>query len=551
MVLVDGGRGKIRIMGRKTTPSFVLELPLQVNTAQAAHLHAHFEAARSLYNAILSLAMRRLRRMQADPAYQKARRLPRTQKEERNQAFSALRSQYGFSEYSLHDAVKGLRCSWIAEHVDSAMAQKLATRAYQSANRVCLGQAKRVRFRSKGRGIGSVEGKCNSSGLRFHLQEPVEGNKGWVEWQGDMIPAIINWKDPVVVHGLKQHVKYVRLVCRKASSPQAKGADRFGDRYHVQLILKGVPYQKPKHTVGSATVGLDLDPTTIAAVSRQGVAALQAFGAELKSNVRRKRRLQRRLDRQRRANNPDNYDEKGRSKKGRRYWHDSCGYRRTRQQIATQERKLAAHRKSLHGRLAHQIVAMGNTVIIEKVSYRSWQKKYGKSVGFCAPGMFVAMLKRLVERTGGTLHEVSTNKTRLSQYCHNCQQYYKKPLSQRWHHCVCGFGPVQRDLYSALLAAFLDLKKLTPSIAHHVWEGVEPGLRAAMEDVRKRAKAGQSLPLSFGIPRARARLPKSLVSMQQESIVLYSRGHWKTLPKKQEPLYLAVEEISESGSSAD
>jgi hypothetical protein len=33
------------------------------------------------------------------------------------------------------------------------MAQKLASRAYQSANRVCVGQARRVRFRSKGRGL--------------------------------------------------------------------------------------------------------------------------------------------------------------------------------------------------------------------------------------------------------------------------------------------------------------------------------------------------------------------------------------------------------------
>ncbi len=45
-----------------------------------------------------------------------------------------------------------MRTSWLAEHIDSLMAQKLASRAYQSANRVCVGQARRVRFRSKGRG---------------------------------------------------------------------------------------------------------------------------------------------------------------------------------------------------------------------------------------------------------------------------------------------------------------------------------------------------------------------------------------------------------------
>jgi hypothetical protein len=46
-----------------------------------------------------------------------------------------------------------------------AAAQKLASRAYQSANRVCVGEARRVRFRSKGRGLDSLEGKTNTSSL--------------------------------------------------------------------------------------------------------------------------------------------------------------------------------------------------------------------------------------------------------------------------------------------------------------------------------------------------------------------------------------------------
>jgi hypothetical protein len=69
--------------------------------------------------------------------------------------------------------------------------------------------------------------------------------------------------------------------------------------------------------------------------------------------------------------------------------------------------------------------------------------------------MLVEHLRRTVANTGGTLREVPTRSTRLSQYCHGCKRYIKKPLSERWHHCVCGVGPVQRDLYSAFLAAYL------------------------------------------------------------------------------------------------
>ena len=76
---------------RKRTPTFLLELPLQVTSDQAKRLRAHLEAARQLYNAILSEGQRRLRRMRADPAWQSARAIPRTQKLARKRAFGTLR----------------------------------------------------------------------------------------------------------------------------------------------------------------------------------------------------------------------------------------------------------------------------------------------------------------------------------------------------------------------------------------------------------------------------------------------------------------------------
>jgi hypothetical protein len=61
------------------------------------------------------------------------------------------------------------------------MAQTLATRAYQAVNRVCLGKARMVRFKSRGRGLDSVEGKRNDTGMRFLLQKPEAGNgSGWL-----------------------------------------------------------------------------------------------------------------------------------------------------------------------------------------------------------------------------------------------------------------------------------------------------------------------------------------------------------------------------------
>src|SRR5258707_6617275 len=297
-------------MKRTKTPTFLLELPLAADPGEARHLRAHFEAAGCLYNALLGEALARLNRMRADPAWQAARALPKTQKQERAAAFSHLRQQYGFSEYALHEFAKEANCTWIADHIDAMLAQTLASRAYQAVNRVCLGKAKKVRFKSKGRGLDSVENKWEKSGLRFLLQPPEEGNRGGLVWNKDRLPALIDWDDPVVKHGLDHRIKYARLVRRKASSPKAQGADCQGYRYYVQLALAGTPYQKKKNKPGHEVIGLDLGPSTLAIVPREGEARLVPLCEELKPDARKKRRLERKLDRQRRANNPQNYDEK-------------------------------------------------------------------------------------------------------------------------------------------------------------------------------------------------------------------------------------------------
>jgi len=121
-------------MAKKSkTTTFLLELPVVVEEGAARRVRAHLETARQLYNAILSEGLSRLRQMRADPAWQAARNLPRSQKQARKHAFAALREQYGFNEYALHTVAKTLRVSWLAEHADSTMAQTLATRCAASA----------------------------------------------------------------------------------------------------------------------------------------------------------------------------------------------------------------------------------------------------------------------------------------------------------------------------------------------------------------------------------------------------------------------------------
>ncbi len=79
-----------------------------------------------------------------------------------------------------------------------------------------------------------------------------------MEWRGLRLPARIDRRDPVVAHALGHPLKYVRLVRRKVAGT---------DRFFAQLVCRGQPYQKPQRHIGTAEVGLDLGPSTVAAVT--------------------------------------------------------------------------------------------------------------------------------------------------------------------------------------------------------------------------------------------------------------------------------------------
>ena len=348
---------------------------------------------------------------------------------ERTEAFKALNAKLGFSEYALHLYATKIRNSWISNHIDSTVAQKIATRAFKAVQKIAFGQAKRVRFKGKNQ-LKSIEGKTNKTGIRY------SESTGHVEWKGLKLNIDVN--DKVVTHGLSHRVKYCRVIKRIFNGKT---------RFFVQLVLEGKPYQK--FELPDNTVGLDIGPSTIAYVSDEQV-ILERFCDELKNKQKEIRRLQRKLDRQRRANNPQNYNPDGTIKPGKKTWHSSTRYKKTRRKLAELQRKLAAHRKTLHGNLSNRILKQGKRIKTEKLSYRAFQKNYGKSVKNRAPGMFIEIIRRKAENAGGSVDEFSTKTTKLSQYCHKCGKYTKKPLSQRVHTC-CNLN-IQRDVYSAFLA---------------------------------------------------------------------------------------------------
>ncbi len=432
----------------KTTPSFVTEIPIVVSVADESVLLSRLEAGRQMYNACLGEARRRIDLIRQSKDFNKARSLKRSNPE-RKVLFKRARERYEFSDYAIQAYGTRIRHSWVGEHIDAhtgtsvggestlspKLSQKIATRAFNAAEKVLFGQARGLRFKGLNQ-MDSVEGKSNAAGIRW------KGDR--VEWSGLKLPALQTLNDPVILHGLNSKVKYVRLVRRKINGR---------NRFCAQLVCQGKPFIKPRNTLGKGDVGIDIGPSTIAVVS-DTASHLKEFASELEFETKLVRQLQRKMERSRRATNPGNYNSNGTVKKGKKRWNSSNSYLKTRNSKANLERKLAAHRKSLHGELVNNILRTADVFKLEKLSYKAFQKLFGKSVGKRAPGMFVSHLRSKAERAGGQVVEIPTHSTKLSQIC-QCGRVKKKKLNERVHDCVCGVH-AQRDLYSALLAKHIE-----------------------------------------------------------------------------------------------
>ncbi len=462
---------------KTTTPSFILELPLKTTPVQESTILVRLDAGRQLYNACLGESLKRLDLLRQSKEYQQIRTLPKGKS--RTEAFNALNKKFEFTEYDVHHYAAGVRNSWINEHIGIHIAQKIATRAFKAVQKKAFGKAKNVRFKGNNQ-FDTLEGKNNETGLIFR--------NNTLYWAGLEMPCIIDEKSDVISYGLNHEIKYCRIVRRKINSK---------NRFYVQLILEGIPYQKPKNKIGTEEIGLDVGPSTIAIVG-DTKAELKQFCSEIAPKQKEKRKLQRKQDRQRRANNPENYNENGTVKKGKKKWKKSNRYKKTSSELAELDRKLAAHRKSLHGKDINDIIAMGTRITTENIPYKAWQKMYGKSIQVRAPSMFISSLKRKAENAGGYLIEFPTNTTKLSQVCHICGNALPKPLSQRWHIC-CGIE-MQRDLYSAFLAKCVDIETSSLDIARaqQIWPGLEPVLSEAVSRVIQSASGGK-VPSSFGV----------------------------------------------------
>lgn len=442
----------------KGAPTHVRSFRLRLTPKQRAMVDTRFHAGVRVYNACLAEAIRRGALFHSDPAFAAAKQLPpgRT----RAARFAALRSDHGFTAWSIQTFGSGLRKTWVREQAMSQETQLLAARAFEAVNRWHVGRCGKPRFKSTrrdSRGLRSMGCKDLNGALKPVL---VGGVLDGLQWgKGEVLVVA-----PVTSKGREGREQRAELVTiagiittgEVLSCRIVRTMIRGKATYQAHLVCVGHP--PVRHPVGGGTVSVDLGPSNIAVVTAQGdritSAVIHPLAPDLADTMVELRRRQRHLDRQHRAGSPACFDENGKHRAGACLWRDrSTAARRTLAVIAELHRVRAEYRATAHGTLVNQLLAVGPNFRAEKLNYVAWQKNFPRSVRDRAPGMLVEVIRRKAESAGGGLYEFSPYSTALSQTC-VCGARKKKPLSQRRHSCACGTVG-HRDLFSAFLGLFV------------------------------------------------------------------------------------------------
>ena len=438
-------------MKKSRTPSFILEKKLLTSRKDEDVLGLRFFYAVRIHIQLCKHARVQIQKLREDKEYRSLleERASVAEKDKDRRAFvneclKEKRMEYGLSAFQFKQWTKPLQARY-RKHLDSRTVQAIADSVWQAAEDMLFGKGRYIHL-PKWHEIRSMESNDNSTGIKYR--------SGKIVWNGLTMQISKDRRSAYENEALRRRVKYCRIV-RKP----------IGKRWHyyVQLVLEGHPPKK--HAAGKGRVGIDPGTGSMAVSSGDGC-ILTSLTEGVKDRTKDVQRIQRAMDRSRRATNPDRYNEDGTAKKKRGRFVESRSYRLLAMKKRSLERKQASCRKNRHEALANEILSLGDKIYTETMSYKSLQrrkkettvnskgrfdrkKRFGRSLQYAAPAMLLSIIDRKLKYEGLELHKVNTKTFRASQYNHVTDEYVKKKLSRRYN-TIDGRW-VQRDLYSAFL----------------------------------------------------------------------------------------------------
>lgn len=223
-------------------------------------------------------------------------------------------------------------------------------------------------------------------------------------------------------------------------------------RYYAVLTFYGNKPINQNYKLGNGTMGIDPSQTCIHYVTDEEIGTVAIGDKDIISYYDNKiAKLKRKLERSRRATNPDNYNEDGtiiKHKNGTKLiWKYSNNYIKIRNRLKELHRKRADILKKHQYEVANSLLEKCDTVKYESNSYKAFakrangvrknksgkilsNKRFGKTIGSYAPSQFKTILAQKVKERRGDFIEVPSSAA-CTQYDFTVQDFIPHELKER------------------------------------------------------------------------------------------------------------------------
>ena len=475
---------------RAQTPSYVVSTKIQLPESIANLLEKSFRISNSAYNEALSFGLKRFEALKQNSYYQKLlealrmalKGIAALKKAEKtakglkqqvkcyNKVLSDLRKAYSLTEFELQKYLAQQRRKPGSPYQQLAACeiQIIAGEAYKTLEKVLFYQIKphKVRFRSKFDLDASYRNRTNKDATRIETSN----RKGiayllYIHKIATFVDipekAFNTYQQMSLMRSEK--IKYVQIIRKTIRGKKI---------YYLQIVCQGFPPLKVRK--GEEVVGIDPGISTVAFASPTEVALVDLVPKNITQKEKLLKQLDRKIDRSRRVNNPECYDERGKIKKGARFQRPSKRQLRLRNRRRKVYRSLSEERKKIQGQLVSRIVSQASRIRIEELGVKGLQKRsrdirinpntnrpyskkrYGKAIFRAAPSSFRTALETRASQLGIDVEVISPKDVKPSQYNHITQTFDKKSLSTRVYDLSSEYPDVQRDLYSAFLIGHIE-----------------------------------------------------------------------------------------------
>lgn len=447
--------------------TYTYTLKLKTNTKMKKELNKRLQKGAVVYSETLKELLSRERKLKRDPLYKKAYKLEKGK--ERNAILNELDKKYNLSQFgAVAIANKKRKDLCLEGYISNKVAQCLGDRAYLAFKKkhfVVNNTSKVIRPKM----IDSLVSLADT-GIRIKNGKVYYGVTG--KWKTHLLEIPVVYKNDEY----EQEILRGKIIQNRILKKIQNGKEHF----YLQMILRAeVAPRKYDTSDMFGNVGIDIGTSTVA-VSSYYETKLEELAPGIDRKEKEIARLQRKLDRQRRANNPQNYNEDGTIVRGKKTWAYSKKYYQTKNKLRKLKTKQAETRTLSHKTLANEIVGLGDRFVVEQMSFAGLQKRvketkvnektnkiqskkrFGATIGHRAPATLISLIEQKCKSQGKTFIKADTKSVKASQFDHLTEEYTKHSLSTRVK--FVGDDKVQRDLYSAFLLAHVEDDKKTVNV---------------------------------------------------------------------------------------